>query len=113
MRMKLTMKSSGWTRGPRWGPKFIDSQTLDQLVEYIMIIIYMMQSSQVHPTLVHPSPQWVWVYRGYVPRHPPVGGWGGVMVVVVIVVVVVAAVVAVVVVVVAVVVVVVVVSRSE
>ena len=23
-------------------------------------------------------PQWVWVYRRYVPRPPPVGGWGGV-----------------------------------
>ena len=52
-------------------------------------------ASQVHP----PSPQWVWVYRSYVPRPPPCRWVGGLVVAVVVAVVVV--------------VVVVVVSRSE
>ena len=40
----------------------------------VYIYIYMMQ-----PPRSPPLPrQWVWVYRSYVPRPPPVGGWGGV-----------------------------------
>ena len=31
----------------------------------------------MQPSQVPPPPQWVWVYRNYVPRPPPVGRWVG------------------------------------
>ena len=53
---------------------------IDQIVT---MYVYMMQPSQVPPL----PPQWVWVYRSYVPRPPLWVGRGVVVVVVVAVVV--------------------------
>ena len=59
---------------------------IDQIVT---MYVYMMQPSQVPPL----PPQWVWVYRSYVPRPPLWVGRGVVVVVAVVVVAVVAGVV--------------------
>ena len=53
---------------------------IDQIVT---MYVYMMQPSQVPPL----PPQWVWVYRSYVPRPPLWVGRGVVVVVVAVVVV--------------------------